>query len=231
MFTVKLADVIFRIDNKYDYVKNMCRDYIVSDNDADVLISVCGEEIQAEKSSGNESDSYAESLAVYRKIADIMPDFNGFLLHGVFMSCNGKGILLCAKSGVGKSTHAALWQRLMGSECRIINGDKPIIRFKNNKVLAYGTPWAGKERMNINTSEIVTDICFLEQSADNSVFTVSDELLPMLLPQIYIPQNKEKFLHTMDLIGILADNTRQWKILCNMDISAAKTAYEKIFNN
>ena len=228
MFTVQLADIKICIDNKYNYIKNMCAEYITESGNEDVFISVTDDEIQAEATIGFQKD-YFESLAVYRKIADLMPDYNGFLMHGVLLKYKHKGVLICAKSGVGKSTHASLWQQLLGEKCQIINGDKPLVRFKENTFLGYGTPWSGKEQFNINASVPITDVCFLERAVDNSVKKMSDNLLVSLLSQIYLPQKTDKLLRTTDLIQNFIVNTKQWKIRCNMDISAALIAYKALF--
>ena len=49
MFTIKIADIHVCIDNKYDYVKKLCADYIVeSVASPEMTVSVSDEEIRAE---------------------------------------------------------------------------------------------------------------------------------------------------------------------------------------
>ncbi len=190
MFTVKLADLTVRIENKYPYVENMCRDYIISGNQVDFAVCPSDDEIEAE----------------------------------------GRGIAFLARSGVGKSTHINLWKQLLGDKCEIINGDKPLIRYKNGGITAYGTPWGGKEGWNINKSVVLTDLCFLERSEKNSVEKPLESEIPVrLMQQIYIPAEKgEKFIKTLELADKLIGCTEQYKILCNKDISAAETVYKRI---
>ncbi len=229
MFNIKIADIAIGIENKYEYIREMCRDYI-TEEEAEFCVSVTDEEIMCE----DEADKtgfppfYLETLAVYRKIADKMPEYNGFLMHGVLMSAEGYGILLTAESGTGKSTHASLWMRLLGEKCEIINGDKPLIRIIDGCVYAYGTPWCGKEGIHKNARVILTDICFLERGKENSVFSVEKgEIMQNLLPAIHIPQG-DGVIAVFDAIDAMARFVDFRRIQCNMDISAAETAYNEI---
>ena len=47
----------------------------------------------------------------------------------------------------------------------------------------------------------------------------------MLVQQVYRPQNPQRLLKTMQLIDVLSENAEMYRLGCNMDISAAETAY------
>lgn len=228
MFNICLADVVVGIDNKYEYIRNMCRDYI-SSAPSIFTVSATDAEIERENPDGFPYPSeYLETLAIYRKISEKLADFDAFLMHGVLMDVEGHGILLCAESGTGKSTHAALWQRLLGERLRIINGDKPLIRIMDGLPYGYGTPWCGKEEINENAKVQLRDICFIKRSLENSVREMEkSEVLARLIPAVHIPENGNaaKMLETLDTV---AKSVRFFEISCNMDISAAETAYETI---
>ncbi len=228
MFNILLADIVFGIDNKYNYIEQMCEDYICCD-EAQVVISVTDSEISAE---GQGDLSYLESLAIYRKIAEKIVDMNGFLLHGVLAETKGQGIAFLAKSGVGKSTHAALWQEVLGIEFCIINGDKPLLRIIDDKVYAYGTPWAGKEKLQKNTRTELKKICFIERAEQNSCSEISKEkVLEKLLAQIYRPKSGEKIAAVMDLLEKVICSVQFYIIRCNKDISAARTAIDTVMES
>ena len=231
MFTIRIADLNFCIENKFDYIEKMCRDYIVFDGEYDLLINPTHEEIASEGEIIEFRKEYLESLAVYRKIAEWLPQHDGFLMHGVLFEVEGKGILLCARSGVGKSTHMALWKQLLGDKCRVINGDKPLIRIKDGRVYAYGTPWCGKEGINLNDKTVLTDICFVERNETNITEKFTDnDIIPRLFKQIYLPKaDGIQKLKVLDLAGKVMESVSFWKIRCNKDIEAAQVAYEAIF--
>lgn len=225
MFNVRLAELNICIDNKYSYIEDMCRDY-VTELPVDFTISATDEEIKAEATDDGYSLEYLETLAIYRKIANKIVEHDGFLMHGVVMSVDNTGIALCAKSGTGKTTHSRLWQQLLGDRCRVINGDKPLVRIKDDKVYAYGTPWAGKEGINENSVVELKKVCFIQRGEENQFIPCEKkDALAHFMSQVFIPENGMLTLKTMDMIDKVIRKTDVCILKCNMDISAAQTAY------
>lgn len=110
-------------------------------------------------------------------------------MHGVVADVSGTGVAFLAESGVGKTTHSNLWQQLLGDKMIIINGDKPLVRIINDKVFAYGTPWAGKEGIHRNTKTQLKKICFIERADKNECIPISrDGALDKLLKYVYKPK-------------------------------------------
>ncbi len=228
MFKIRIADLTAAIDNKYDYIEKMCADYIAPCSEKeDFSVSVSDAEISAE-GDGEMSREYLETLAVYRKIAAKLSDFGGFLMHGVLLDCSGHGILLCADSGTGKTTHAMLWLKLLGKKCRIINGDKPLIRILGKNAYGYGTPWCGKEQINVNGKVPISAVCFLERSKENFAEGLEHgEILENLLCHVHI--NVGNGLdNVLTALDTAARGAKFYRIGCNMDISAAETAYSAV---
>ena len=228
MFTVRLAELNIEIENKHEYIYRMCSDYLTSEA-ADFCISASEEEISAECTGEIQDRGYLESLAVYRKIAEKILDFNGFLMHGVAIDVNGWGVAFLAKSGVGKSTHAKLWAEVFKDKITVINGDKPLIRITDNKIFAYGSPWAGKEKLHANGKTELKKICFIERSDTNECLSMNKgEVLKRLINQVYIPKDKTSLCLILEYIEKLIQNCEFYLIKCNTDISAAKIAYKGI---
>lgn len=172
------------------------------------------------------SDSYLETLAVYRKICNELILCNTILFHGSAVSVDGKGYIFTARSGTGKSTHTRLWREYFGERAVMINDDKPLIRICEADALVYGTPWDGKHRLSSNTSVPLKAICILERGKENNIEKISRaSAYPMLLQQVNRPDNALKMKKTLELIDSLADNTELYKLRCNMNISAAETAF------
>lgn len=67
---------------------------------------------------------------LYRKICTRMLDYDAFLFHAAIVSYAGRGFAFAAKSGTGKSTHVAQWMRALGGDVTVVNGDKPILRWR-----------------------------------------------------------------------------------------------------
>lgn len=231
MINIRLAEINFCIDNRYKYIEEMCSDYL-TDGAPDVTISVTEEQIDAECTDGQYDKGYLESLAVYRQIAEKIIDYNGFLLHGVVIDVCREGIAFLAKSGVGKSTHTALWKEVLGERMTIINGDKPLIRIVDGEIRAYGTPWAGKEKMQTNAFTPLNKICFIERAKENSCTEIQrEQVLEKLFFQIYRPKNGLKLAITMELIEKVIEKCEFYTIRCNREIQAAQVAIETLLES
>lgn len=236
--TYKIAGRIIAIESVYSKAHELCADYRYSGT-ADFSIRTTRKDIEYEgNKSRNEdikegipirnfSDDYLETLAVYRKIADKMIDYDTVLFHGSVIAVDGIGYLFTAKSGTGKSTHARLWRELFGERAVMVNDDKPLIKVSENGIMVYGTPWDGKHRLSTNISVPLKAVCVLERSEGNHIEKVTaDSVYNMLVQQVYRPQNQQKLLKTLQLIDVLSENVGLYRLGCNMDISAAETAYK-----
>ncbi len=233
----KIADKVVEVTSIYAEVHEYCTDYL-TDEPADYSITTTQADIdfEREKSAREDeiegiptrhfSDSYLEELAVYRKIAEQMISYDTILFHGSVVAVDGVGYLFTAKSGTGKSTHTRLWREYFGDRAVMVNDDKPLLHIADT-VTAYGTPYNGKHRLSTNTSVPLKAICILTRSADNHIEPITrEQAYTILLQQVYRPADMLKMTKTLELVDRLADNVKLYKLGCNMDISAAKIAYE-----
>ena len=173
------------------------------------------------------SDSYLETLAVYRGIAEKMPFYDRFLFHGSAISVDGTGYLFTAKSGTGKSTHARLWRELLGERAVMVNDDKPLLQVTDRGAVVYGTPWDGKHRLSSNISAPLRAICILERAPVNRIREISkSEALPTLIQQAYRPKNPAALAQTLALLDRL--NVRFYRLSCNMEPEAAELSYHTL---
>ncbi len=234
MVKILLADLVIEIDNKYPYIPYYCREYSYNgDRPTDIFVSVSEDEIAAEALVCDPSvrqNLYLEYICAYRKIAEQLPKFNAFVMHGTVIRVENKGIAFMATSGTGKTTHMLFWRELCGDKLTIINGDKPIIRIIDGVPYAYGTPWAGKENYHTNDRVAMTDLCFIERSTTDEVINLSGIGGAMLfINQIYRNNDPEYLSKTYALADEFFRNCNLRKIKCTKNISAAKTAYDAIF--
>ena len=171
-------------------------------------------------------DAYLEALAVYRRIAERMPEYDTILFHGSAIAVDGQAYLFTGKSGLGKSTHTRLWRELLGDRAIMVNDDKPLIRVSENGAVICGTPWDGKHHLSSNIVVPLKAICTLEQAKDNWIRPVSrEEAFPVLIQQTYRPADPAVLAKTLSLIDRLSRTVRLYHLRCNMDISAAKLSY------
>lgn len=230
MFIIEIAKIKIQILNKYKYLEKLCSDYIINSSSFDFSISISEEEIEEEKKKDeNHTLGYLESICCYRKICLNLVKYNCFLIHACTIKIDDYAYLFSAKSGTGKTTHCKLLKEYLGNRLTFINGDKPVIRIIDGIPYAYGTPWNGKERYGENINAIVKAIVFVERAKNNSIELIKkDLLLPKILNQILIPNNEEGVTKTFELIDKLLNQTKQYLLKCNMDISAAICSYNAI---
>ena len=234
----RFADKCIRITSIHNRVHELCTEYR-AEGQADFAVETAQADIDFERQkSAREnaaagrpcrafSDAYLETLAVYRKIAERMPDYGTVLIHGSCVAVDGRGYLFLAKSGTGKSTHARLWRELLGERAVMVNDDKPLLRLTDAGAVVYGTPWDGKHRLSRNTSVPLNAVCILERAAENAIRPVSAaEAYPMLLQQVYRPADAAAMEKTLSLIDRLAASVPLWRLGCNMELEAARIAYD-----
>lgn len=227
-----------RIESIHESVQERCRDYrtegepdfTVQTTLSDLAYEQERSDREAEAEGRNAvkwSSAYLEELAVYRKIAEKMPDYDTFLFHGSCVAVDNDGYLFTARSGTGKSTHVRLWREMLGSRAVMVNDDKPLIHLlKDNGAVIYGTPWDGKHRLSSNILVPLRAVCLLERAEENRIAPVTaQEAFPMLIQQTYRPADPAAMIRTMKLIDRLSQSVKLYRLRCNMDISAAELSY------
>ena len=108
----------------------------------------------------------------------------------------------------------------------MVNDDKPMLRITDNGVIAYGTPYNGKHHLGCNMSVPLKAICILTRGEKNSIVRIDKkEAYAMLLQQVYRPNDPVQMAKTLKLLDKMAENVGLYKLACNMDIEAAKVAY------
>jgi len=232
----KIANKVVEINSLYNQVHEYCSEYLTNEI-ADYSVNITQSDIDYERKKTDEeqkkslsyihySDSYLEELAVYRKIAEKMIDYDTILFHGSVVAVDGVGYLFTAKSGVGKSTHTKLWCNYLGDKATIVNDDKPLIHVSDS-ITVYGTPYNGKHRLSINMSVPLKTICILTRSSENHIEKISKkQAYTMLVQQVYRSEDMLKMKKTLELIDKLSDKVSLYLLGCNMDISAAQVSYE-----
>jgi hypothetical protein len=227
MITVKIADLAIGIDNRYSYISEYAKDYLTEEKPL-FTVKVTDEDIEAERAESPEefSDAYYESIAAYRKIAEILPSYDAFLFHGAVIELDNKAYIITANSGVGKTTHLKLWLSRFGEEVGILNGDKPTLRFIDGVPYASGTPWRGKEGYGKSGIKEISGIAFLERGEKNRAYRIEpSEAAVKFVSQTYLPKkDKLMLIKTLNLSNKLINSVRLVRLECNMELEAAEVS-------
>ena len=237
-FVIKVAGQAVGVHALFESTKSFCAEYLC-DREADFAIEIGAADIMFERersartdmlegrSVRKVSDAYLETLAVQRKLAEKLFEYDTLLFHGSVVALDGEGYLFTAKSGTGKSTHTRLWREVFGERAVMLNDDKPFLRLENGYVMAYGSPWNGKHGLGTNGCVPLRAICILQRGIENTIHPITaSEALPMLLQQSHRPGNRSSFPKYMELIDKLTGGTVFYRLACNMEPSAVIVSYE-----
>lgn len=227
----EIAGLRVQIKNKYDFTAKFCSEYLSEDQTStfDLIAEVTEEEFLTEKTYSTDfSDGYIENICLYRSLCRQIPLKNRMLLHCAVLEYDGKGYAFLGRSGTGKSTHTRLWKRYLSTP-KMINGDKPILEYRNDNFWAHGTPWKGKEGWGTKASVPLCGLCFLEQAKENSIRKLSPgEVSTLLFKQILLPESEESAVATLDLADKLIASTPAYLLKCDISRDAVQLSFEQL---
>ena len=229
-FCLSVAGHSFSVHALYSEVSYLCRKYI-TDEAAEKELIIKEEDIEKERElavlQGTiQKDDYLETLALYRKIAEAILDYDTFLMHGAVVAHNDAAYMFTAASGTGKTTHILKWLRNL-PDAYAVNGDKPLIKITEDEAIACGTPWRGKERLGRNCMVPLKAIVLMERGEDNEIHEIPfEKALSFLLRQSYMPEDVQKMKKTLELVSKLKGRVRFYQyVFNNMKEDAFRVAY------
>lgn len=131
--------------------------------------------------------------------------YDGMMLHASAVVVDGYAYLFSGPCGMGKSTHTAMYKNSW-PDAVIINDDKPALRRIDGTWHVFGTPWCGKDGINVNTSALLGGICFLHRG-DTLLRRITPlEALPQFLKQTGGRKNAQDAKLLMGLLDDLLRN-------------------------
>lgn len=215
--TCRLAGIPVAFSHESARVASFFADYRTDEPPA-LTLSVSEADIDAEYAADRPAEDraalhadrgYGEALALYRRFCHALPTLGGFFLHAAFFTYHGHGIAVLAPSGVGKSTHVALWRELCGDAVRVINGDKPLVRREGDRFLAYGAPLAGKEGWCENAAAPLSHLVLLSRGERDTVTPLTAEAaFPALFSAVLAPRDGQELSLLLPLLSDLLTTVR-----------------------
>lgn len=201
----KIADLIVKIPTESG-VTALCGDYLTNENSEPDIV------IEPDKFFSENYPDYVDVETInylesgFQFSANLLK-FGGFYLHSSAVELDGKAYLFSGPSGMGKSTHTRLWQKVFGEGAQVFNDDKPALRRIDGKWFAFGTPWCGKDRINQNKKVPLAGICFLKRGEENKIRRLDPkEAFPLLMSQTIRKFRKAESLDLLlNIIGYLIE--------------------------
>ena len=169
---------------------------------------------------------------LYQFAVEELPKHGSFIAHAAVVEYDGLAYAFMAPSGTGKTTHIKLWMDTLGPNCTVINGDKPILRLDKTpegepQIVACGSPWAGKEGWQTNTSAPLAGLCFLTRSNADSCHRISTtEAFDSAMRQIYMPSDPVSAIRTLDFVDVFLQSVPLYRLSCTMCKTAVKASFE-----
>ena len=204
-----------------------CADYLCDEHDgADITIRTELYRKDMYPAAWTE-DMVAYMESAYQFYLELV-EFEGLLLHASAVVLDGRAYLFSGHSCAGKSTHTRLWQREFGSHAQVINDDKPALRRIDGRWIAYGTPWCGKDGINLNQQAPLAGICFLKKAPHNQIrrLTQREAMEQILAQTIRRYPSISKMEKLFDLMGKLLNEIPVFE-LENLPVpEAARLSYE-----
>ncbi len=222
----KVAEILTEVPEA-NGLYDRCRDYLWN-NGGEPEIIINQDAYRAERYDakiGPATVAYMESAyQFYLKLVE----FGGFYLHSSAVVMDGRAYLFSGPCRAGKSTHTKLWKSTFGSDAKIINDDKPAIRYINGKWIAYGTPWCGKDGINENASAPLAGVCFLKKAPQNNIkkLDTMDAMQRILSQTIYKFNSADQLDYLLKLIDRFLCDIPVYELENLPEPSAARLSFE-----
>lgn len=142
--------------------------------------------------------------------------------HGVLMEHNGRGIIISADSGVGKTTHARLWRDY--KRALIINGDRATCQKVDGVWTGFGLPWSGTSGEQINRSVPLKALVILERGEENEAHRIQGlEAFGASWPHVQYPKWDENMTAAaLDLTDDFLSHVPVIRLHCRPDQEAVE---------
>lgn len=217
---IQLAGITFELNTIYGNIWYFCKDFLTDNEKPDFIITLSQKEIDKEweriSITENNDDSLRqrsmypilERKAFFRKIVDILSSRSVLLMHGSVISNGKAAYMFTAPSGTGKTTRAHLFIE-NHPDYYILNGDKPLVKVEDDRVVVYGSPWKGKECEGVNANAPLKAIFLLVRSDHTKITELKVcDAFGFLTTQTCIPANSKQTQNMLHLIEELEGKTK-----------------------
>ncbi len=173
--------------------------------------------------------NFALNNAMMMAYAFAAADEQTVLLHASVIRKDGKGYLMTAPSGTGKSTHTFLWYKNIPG-CDLMNDDNPVVRVVEGTPIIYGTPWSGKTPCYRNIQAPVGALVRIQQRKKNEIRQMRPvEALATLLPAASCMKWDERiYLNICDTLTAIIGKVGVYELGCLPDAEAAWLCYNTV---
>ena len=217
----EIAGLKVEMEPRFGRLTKQCEGYRSSGTPVMTLMPDPRDEAQVQVPTQEEREYILHSAAFCREIIQ----HGRFFLHASAVVCGGGAYLFSGPSGIGKSTHTAMWQKLFPG-IQILNDDKPVIWPEKGHITAWGTPFSGRTDLQRNLGVPLMGICFLKQARENRIRPVAEtEALALILNNTWRPKDDKTMNLLLNGIQQVVEEIPIFELSCTRDPEAAQLSY------
>ena len=145
-----------------------------------------------------------------------------FAIHSASVLYQGKAWLFSGHSGMGKSTHTALWHELFDTP--YLNGDLNLLGLKEDHIIVYGIPWCGTSGIFTAETYELGGIVLLGRDLQTDYLeelNPSEKVLRVMQRMISPAWTERQLSENLFFAGEIADRVPVLHLLCTKNASAA----------
>lgn len=208
------------------------RDYCVPSQQENDAVFLSEEDWAWGEKSGFSRNAYAEYSLLTGTVSEAILEQGCCIAHAVAFRHGECAWLIAAPSGVGKSTQVRTLQVLYPGEFDVICGDRPVLRLLDEGgVMAYPSPWNGKENWYGAEAAPLEGIIYLQRGEENSLrmLNMKEAALPIYYSMIHNGSSVDKIGQVAAFEAELLKRVPVW-LLSNRGVPAStKLLYEELF--
>ena len=152
-----------------------------------------------------------------------------FAIHSASILYKEKTWLFSGHSGMGKSTHTALWHDLLGTP--YLNGDLNLLGMEGDRIMVYGIPWCGTSEIYTTEDYELGGIVLLGRDPEKDLLeelTPSEKII-RVMQRMISPAWKERFFSmNLEFAEEIADHAPVLYLRCTKNPSAVYTVQKEI---
>lgn len=207
-------------------------DFITGHPSADPPVSLSDADWRFWEAQGQRPNPYLEYTTLTGNCSDALLAHDRCIFHAAALRFRGRAWLLCASSGVGKTTQLLTLQKLYPGEFSVICGDRPVLALEGEQgVFVYPSPWNGKEGFCGAEAAPLGGIICLVRSEENRVESISPRqaVIPVFLSLISDMETEAVIKSAARFADSLLNRVPVW-LMRSRDIEpSASLLYETVF--
>lgn len=157
-----------------------------------------------------------------------------YAIHSASILYRNRAWLFSGHSGMGKSTHTALWHKLFHTP--YLNGDLNLIGLEDGELKVYGMPWCGTSGIYTRKTQELGGIVLLGRDNTDHLETLGDaEKIVRVMQRMISPAwTEEQMEKNLDFAKQIVEKSQVYYLKCTKESSAVqpiKTQIDQLEEN